>query len=488
MNGPEQTRTKLLQNRRDFFNILLRAGAALPCGIILAQEANAKVISSKSVLGRRVFAHWHIFRRSFDNKPYDLDVYANYLSPAAMGGKYRNSGGFIRERPLTRSPLEDPDWAVLDMVHEVRTAAAAGIDGFQFNIGSVKRDSPLFWSPLLDMLAACERANLAFSIMLSIDCAIMPQDWPLEDLVDALTTIAKRSPIARTSDGRLILGAFAPEKWPVARWKGLLTGLAAKGEIVYFAPSFLSASEAAAYLPLTDAASIWGGNRASQFPAITKFAGVLRALGKGWIAPIWPQDFRPKDLWFAEANNSGLFRRGWERAIEIDSDAVAIATWNDYSEGSEIQPSTSIQYAFCDLTKFYASWYKEQKRPRIVKDVLFYFHRVEWTDSPSTGSLQPSQFARRFADSASNEVELLGFLTRPGRLEIETRSGIARVDATEGITSLRAPIALGRPLFRLIRNEKAEISFSSAYEVREKSSYQDLLYHGGSSDRSPVPS
>ncbi|WP_187436473.1 endo-1,3-alpha-glucanase family glycosylhydrolase [Bradyrhizobium hipponense] len=374
------------------------------------------------------------------------------------------------------------------MVHDIRAAVAVGIDGFQFNIGSTKQDSYLYWLPLLDMLAACERLDVTFSIMLSLDCAVLARDLPITELADALASVAKRIPIARTPDGRLILGAFAPERWPVTRWRQLFAELAAKGEVVYFAPSFLNGSEAFPYLPLVDAASIWGGNRSSQFAAIESFALLIRAAGKGWIAPVWPQDVRPKDFWYVEAGNSRLFRQGWERAIAADADAVAIATWNDYSEGSEIQPSTSIQHAFYDLTAFFVGWYKERKQPSIAKDVLFYFHRVESTDAQAGGSLQTSRFTRRFDDPESNEIELLGFLTSAGRLEIETSKGIVNVDATGGITSLRAPLVLGRPTFRLVRSGKAEISFASAYEVRAESQYQDLLYHSGSSDRPAIAS
>lgn len=480
-----------MQDRRKFVRGLIGFASTVPvispAGAASGLAGGARPANPRAGgdLGRRIFAHWHIFRRSFENAPSSIDRYAEYLSPDGLGGKYRDSGGVIRERPLPRAPRTESNWMVLDFIDEIQTAARAGIDGFQYNIGWLKRDSKQFWIPLLEMLEASEKAGEEFSIMLSLDCAIIKPSWPIEDVVDALVSVATRPTIARASDGRLLLGAFAAELWPVSRWSDLLAGLSARGQNTYFIPTFLNPREAAPYLSVAHGASIWGGNRFSQLPAVQTFGDAVRALGKTWVAPVWSQDFRPKDRWFAEARNSELFRENWRRATESDADGIAIVTWNDYSESSEVQPSTSTQYAFYDLTKFCAAWYKLRKMPPIVEDVLLYFHRIEATDAPETGSLQHARFVNRFNDGTFNEIELLAFLVEPGRIEITTINGRAAMDAPPGLTSLRAPLAAGRPSFRLLRDNRVVIDLESTFEIRESSKYQDLLYHGGSSSRAP---
>jgi hypothetical protein len=59
--------------------------------------------------------------------------------------------------------------------------------------------------------------------------------------------------------------------------------------------------------------------------------------------------------------------------------------------------------------------------------------------------------------------------------------------APAGITSLRMPLAPGRPAFALRRDGRDVISFESAFDIRTKAPFQDLLYRGGSSTRPPVP-
>ena len=80
--------------------------------------------------GKKVFAWWHWFMRSFDNISPPNDYYSvHFLNPLGQG--HSAYGSFIRERPLGRPPLSG-DWQVQDMMAEVVAAKAAGLTGFQF--------------------------------------------------------------------------------------------------------------------------------------------------------------------------------------------------------------------------------------------------------------------------------------------------------------------------------------------------------------------
>jgi hypothetical protein len=176
--------------------------------------------------------------------------------------------------------------------------------------------------------------------------------------------------------------------------------------------------------------------------------------------------------------------------MEIDSDAVNICTWNDYSEGSEIRPSTSIQYAFYDLSAFYIAWFKSGVMPPVTEDVLYYFHRIESTEAPGTGTAQPFRFSvgflNRFSDPVCNDIEVLAFLKEPGEIEIVTAKGSSRLKAKSGITSFRTPLVPGKVSFQINRGNTTVLSLVSAFEIRETSRYQNLLYHAGSSSRAPI--
>jgi hypothetical protein len=478
--------------RRDFLVVAAAMGCSTRKVLGLQEKRIQDVLpfdfsSADRELGtkRRIFAHWHIFPTSFDNKPSSIDTYAGFLSADGEAGNYKGLGGYIRERPIARPPRSATDWAIQDMMDEVRSASAIGLDGFQYNIITVSRKHR-FWVNLEEMLEACRRTGLNYSIMLSLDCATKMIETPVWDIANALAGLAKHPSVARHQDGRLLLGAFAAEKWPHARWQELLDSLKARGHTPYFIPHFLDLSRGLQYLTLVDGASIWGGNHLSQLPTIRTFARVVRSFGKDWIATVWPQDFRPKNRWFAEAENSRLFREGWHEAITAEADGVSIATWNDYSEHSEIRPSTGIQYSYYDLTAYYGRWFKTGDAPRIIRDVLYYFHRIEAPDAVGTGSSQATRFFNRFRDPMRNEIELLAFLTHAGKINIVTSAGTVSMNAPEGISSLRAPLVKGRPTFQLVRNGNLEISFESAFQIRDSSKFQDLLYRGGSSTRAPI--
>jgi glycoprotein endo-alpha-1,2-mannosidase len=53
-----------------------------------------------------------------------------------------------------------------------------------------------------------------------------------------------------------------------------------------------------------------------------------------------------------------LYRTQWERAIEADPDWVLITSFNEWHEGSEIEPSRQLGEAYLDLTTQYAKRFK----------------------------------------------------------------------------------------------------------------------------------
>jgi Glycosyl hydrolase family 71 len=439
-----------------------------------------------SISGRRVFAHWNVFPTSLDNLPESQDYYAvHYTSPDGENGKFKDFGGFIKERPLGRAVRPQRDWRVLDMVDEVTKASDIGIDAFMFNILTINAEAAL-WKDLLNMLEAVTRVRADFSIIPNIDGASAIGGLPLSDVIDALLPILSHPSAMKLPDGRCVLGAFCADGWPPARWRALFDGLADRGVRVSFAAVFLNPGSANRYFDLTDVVSEWGGNFPAAVGGLDKLARESREAGRQWMAPVWPQDLRPKDGWYAEASNSLLFRTGWQAAIDQHADYVQLITWNDYSESSEIRPSSGIQFSFYDLAAYYIAWFKSGVRPSIVRDVLYYFHRSEPASGSNLGTAQPKPYVLRYGERAVGDIELLGFLTAPGRLEIEVAGKIAGFDVPAGITSVRVPIAEGTPIFGLKRNGLEVVRFKSAFAVRTASRYQDLLYKGGSSTRAIV--
>jgi hypothetical protein len=444
---------------------------------------------------RKVYAHWHVWPISLDNLPPDQDAWATDLTqPHSRGGRDRAGGGFARQRPLPRPPLADPDWRQRDMETDVRLAAALGLDGFFYNI--VEPPPGPQWRKLPLLLDAAHAVDPGFRIGLMVDTHTN-RDRSVEDVASALLPVADHPAVLRLDDGRLVVAAFSAELKPVDWWQQLLALIREKtGRPVFFLALFQGWQRyAQTFQPVADGLSDWGGRDPRHARRFAGAAAEAHALGKLWMAPVAPQLFRPKDLFYKEAGNADTFRESWRAAIEGNADWVQIITWNDHGEGTEIRPSTGIQHVFADLAAYYVAWFKTGRPPPIVRDVLYYLHRVQPTVAAPDPLGQPRRFDLRGETPAADEIELLAFLARPGILEVRVGDD-GRADpphsraAPAGITSFKVPLAVGarpfRPSFRLVRPGEPPVEVISAFTVRGGGAWQDLLYRAGASSRPPV--
>jgi hypothetical protein len=436
--------------------------------------------------GREVFAHWHFFAISMDNKPAASDYYASQLlASTGPDGKAADFGSYLRQRPLPRAPRPTADWAIDDLVCDIQWAQAIGIDAFLYNIITIDRKAP-FWKLFFDMLEAARRVGGKFRVVPSLDAPLL-QDRPVEEVAAAIVSASGHPMLLRREAGQLVLGAFQPEAWPVERWDSLLALLDREKVGIEFMPTFLNVRSAHdGHWSMADTVGEWSGNFVDGVSYVAEAAAIVRGHGKKWCAPVWPQDLRPKAGAYGEAANSRLFRDGWMNAIDGAADSVQLITWNDYSESSAIRPSTGIQYSFYDLAAFYIEWFKTAREPRITRDVLYYFHRIQPTDGAGLGAAQARQFTLQWGRGPVNDIELLAFLVEGGELQIEAGGVVHRMVADRGVTSMRVPLVAGRPRFRLKRGDRVVVEFESAYAIDDHAQFQNLLYHGGSSTRPPV--
>lgn len=434
---------------------------------------------------RKVFAHWHVFPISYDNAPAGSDHWSETrMKPEGEKGKYAAGGGMTRERPLPRPVISGSDWEVQDMETEVRRASAIGLDGFMFNI--VNPNNPKLFQMLPQMLEAAQRVDPSFKVALMID-GVTNRDRSVDDVADGILRVASHPSVFRTSDGRLVLSSFAAERKPVEWWKQLFAKLAASGVKVYFVPVFMGyKDEVAAFAPISEGLSDWGRRNVNGADVTLGAAAQAHGLGKIWMAPVASQSSRPKSLKYWEAGGSQSYRENWQLAIDDGADWAQIITWNDYGEATEIAPSTGTQYATYDLSAYYIAWFKTGKQPPITRDVLYYYHRIMPTTAQGDPSLQSAPFEIQGGQPAQNSIELLAFLTAPGTLEIDIGGKTYQQRAPAGITSFKAPLAAGRPQFRLVRDGSTVIDFESAFDIRDKVEFQDFLYRAGSSSRPPV--
>ena len=442
-------------------------------------------IASLRASPKKVFAHYFTpFPVSIDNKTADADYYTSqYMSPGGEGGKFAGSGGFIKQRPLPRAVMSSSTWDKLDAMQDIRRASALGIDGFAVDLLA---SSGLHWDRAVRMMDMAIEVGAGFKILPMPDMEAEFKAAP-ENLLPALRTIAAHPAAYRLADGRLVISPYNAQNQSVAWWSQLMQTLANEGISIAFFPVFQGWSKyAAAYAPISYGVSDWGDRSPGANAGWRSAPAAAHAANTLWMAPVSPQDSRAKDLIFWEARNSENYRVMWENAIAGGADWVQIITWNDYSEGTEIAPSSGTQWSFYDLTAYYVAWFKTGVQPTVTRDVLYYFHRVHATSAaPSTVQTRP--YTRMpGSDAAADDIEVLAFATRAGTLRIASGSTVSERAVATGMNVVRVPLAQGIPAFEMVANGSRAAGVRSGFAIDNNIVYQDLLYRSGSSSRSLV--
>lgn len=420
----------------------------------------------------KVFAHYFTqFPRSIDNQPPSEDYYnRHYLVPDGENGKFKGQGGFLRERPLPRAPLAGPHWNDADFQWEVTTAEAHGIDGFCINLLDSDRDSA-HWKRSLSVIRAAETVP-GFSIVLMPDMTSSFKST--DDVVAAVVELSASPAVYRLADGRVVVAPYCPQIHPDTWWQEVIAGCDAQKVPIALFPVLQNIEQHferfAAY---SMGISEWGMRTLPTAGDRPPFAQQCHDRGLLWMEPICPQDMRAKDLFLFEAANTRLFRKMWMRAIDHQADWVQLITWNDYSEASEIVPSSGTDWLFMDLTAWFSVRFKTGEWPHVIRDSGWLVHRTQRSELKPTAQTKPFHF--RDTD-ASDEVEALVWLTEPADATLTSGDQSRTQHLPAGLSSLFVPLRFGIPTLRVTRAGMVALAGESRWPVVRSSPYQDLLY------------
>ncbi len=438
-------------------------------------------LSTLRVSPKKVFAHYlPSFPRSIDNLNPTVDYYTReYLDPAGEGGKHAGNGGFIRERPSSRSVISAADWAVLDCRAEVQRGADMGLDGFAYDILST---DTTYRARLSYMMNAAVSTDAGFKILLMPDMTSEFGTAPgnLKPYLKELATGPNNSSLYRLSDGRLVISPFIAHAQTAAWWKtNVLDPLAADGIPVAFVPLFLDwKSHAAEFKNISYGMSDWGAREPANASNMQAWKADSVPFTSVWMSPVGFSDVRPNAFSFVETEASKGCRNAWTSAIDGGANWVQIVSWNDFSEASEIQPSSGIQSNAYKLNAYYLSWFKTGSAPAIVREQLHYLHRTHPVGAAPNLNKQTRAFKLAYGATNVDVIELIGFLTAPGTLSI-TVDGVTTSRAVgAGMQVITAPLRLGRPEFSLTRNGTTVLQTISQWLITDNITYQDLLYRG----------
>ena len=442
-----------------------------------------------------VFAHYFsAFPISIDDHPAATDYYATgYLDPAGEHGAHAYCGGFLRERPWPQTPWPaGVDYEEKNMEIEVRRAAAIGLDGFTFDVLDPAPTS-VHRRRLDALLTAASAVDPGFRIQLVLDMTTSAfggassgtDAIAMQGMTTLFDGVGSNPALQRLSDGRIVVSAFAAERRSAAFWQSALTTLATMGYRIALVPmpvgGWAGNASHFAGVPIYGASS-WGTRTVIGAAGLRTAADAPHAAGLVWMSPVAPQDSRPKDLTFVEADNSMAYRAQWEAAITAGADWVQLITWNDYSEDSEMALSSRTRTVFYDLAAYYVAWLKTGVPPPIVRDGLYLVHRTNDMHAMPDLTMQRSVYAAVNGPTTSSDmIEVVGMLVSPATLEIEIAGHTSSMDVGAGLQSFRIPLVEGTPIARIVRGGSTMLTLTSESPISNTIVFQDPLYHGTSS-------
>lgn len=432
--------------------------------------------------GRKVFAHYFPpYPISIDNLPAAKDYYTvNYLTVEGEGGKHAAYGGLLRDRPLPRAPVSEPDWRIQDLRTEVRQAKAAGIDGFTVNILGL---SGMNWTATVNLMRAAAEVG-GFTIVPSVDATAGIASESPSAVATRLAELYQYSS-AENIDGEYLLSSFAAERKSTRWWQQVTAELEKVHNVpIKFMAVFLDASDVnlQAFAPITYGFGNWGVRTADGVNRAPNYAARAHSLGRTWMEPVAFQDARPRAGTFAEAGNTETGRAAWSKAVRDQAEYVQIVTWNDYSESTQIAPSQAHGSALLDLSARYISGFKKGKEAEVGSDQLYLTHRIHPYDAQTTSGIDGMSSTLGGASTPPRDtVEALAFLSSPALVQITSGGSTKTFEAPAGVSAFTVPLRPGVVSGKVIRDSSVAVSVVSPHTVTTSPEVQDFQYFAAQS-------
>jgi len=460
---------------------------------------------------RKVFAFYFgdFFDLSFENAPAASDFYTAYLQGTGFWQAY---GGLLRARPLPVSPGPSSLYRMMNFAREVRMALARGITGFAYEIGQTSCPSlngPGCLQTLNELLAAAQSVDPRFQIMLVPDAALGA------DTISSIVKAVYNNPGVYKYNGKVVVAPW----WAIGTtvdvqtWVTMKQNLANSNMPIFFMPIDISASDFSAQQAASDGWGFFATAVPGSDAGVTNYGQPLANLGIQYMPGVTPQHNRPSNYIYWEtmepigsSDSVGLgMISGWQTVINstlTNMPWVLITTWNDFSEHTSIQPYTdtslsgSVGTGFYNLNGYFASWYLSNPKtpPTITHDVLYYFYKKEPVAAVPTAQgavgaatttqpASPTQVGLPTIAPGVDLIEVVGFLTQPGTIQVSIGGNVHSADRLAGLQIFQVPLTPGIPTFSLIRNQQTIISFQGQTMIYDSSGlpsgYTDMTYWSG---------
>lgn len=260
-----------------------------------------------------------------------------------------------------KGPYSTHDPELLDW--QIDQAKAHGITGFVASW--MGRGTPGAWiDQSLDLLL--QRAEKKGFKVAAYWESVPPEGPQLDIAVDDLTYLLTRygtNTAYLKVNGKPVIFVYSRVlvQIPIPAWPEIILRARAKvGDFILIGEGFHDSLEF-----MFDGLHLFGGPTEEDLvKRRTLYArlysdGVIAARSRGRISVVtvgagYDDRKQNKEGWMADRQDGKVYRTLWEEALKAKADWVLISTWNEWPEGSEIEPSVELGDQYLKITREYA--------------------------------------------------------------------------------------------------------------------------------------
>lgn len=247
-------------------------------------------------------------------------------------------------------------------------AREAGIDGFICSWWGQGSFSDI---ALGKILSTAEEYNSSLKFTIYYESAGLAVKRSYMDVAEDLKYILDKyakSKVFLKVDGSPVLFIYDVGVRPISFWKNVIRALNDKG----YNPVLIADTNDVSYAEVFDGIHIYnplglllknrgGKSLSSLYSEMSKNA---RRLNKIFAATVLPgyDDTAVRDPGkVLDRENGWIYNVTWNIALSANPDMIVICSWNEWHEGSEIEPSVEYGFQYINLTRHWVEKYKNKR-------------------------------------------------------------------------------------------------------------------------------
>ncbi|HIQ02622.1 MAG TPA: hypothetical protein EYH30_10990, partial [Anaerolineales bacterium] len=262
------------------------------------------------------------------------------------------------QKPLPDRPVQgyvSSDPAAIE--RHVLWARQAGIDGFVQSWYGPQRENNQTEANFALLLDIAARHGFTAAVDFEATSPFIHSEADVVAALRHLLTVHARHPAYLRVGGRPVVFFWRQERYPVATWASIRTQVDPDRTAIWIMEGvdldYLEVFDgdhlySVAWDPEPEGTLVRWGQRVRDW-------GGGRGVSRYWVATVMPGyddrvTGRP-DAFVRDRAGGAYYRRCWEGAIQSGADWVVITSFNEWMEGSQIEPSEGYGELYLDLTR-----------------------------------------------------------------------------------------------------------------------------------------